>query len=183
MEEGPRERLDLFLADNPAGADPGLYPWRLLACLSWLHEHLGERRRSGAHLRRRLFRRRASHSDDNHLDAVRGGIAISGLYDLEQIRLNYINEKLRLDEAEAPRNSPRLNFPPMAGPLIVSYGTAELPELSCQSIDYAETGSSAGYRGVCCRSTGPTTLRSSKRWPSQTGSSCRLYSPWCEAEA
>src|SRR6516162_578297 len=67
------------------------------------------------------------------LGAVRGGIAISGLYDLEPIRLNYLNEKLGLDEAEAERNSPMLNFPPMSGPLIVTYGTAELPELCRQS--------------------------------------------------
>jgi arylformamidase len=39
------------------------------------------------------------------LGAVRGGIAISGLYDLEPIRLNYLNEKLGLDEAEAQRTA------------------------------------------------------------------------------
>ena len=38
--------------------------------------------------------------------AVRGGLAISGIYDLEPMRLSYINDKLRLDEAEARRNSP-----------------------------------------------------------------------------
>jgi arylformamidase len=81
------------------------------------------------------------------LGAVRGGIAISGLYDLEPIRLNYLNEKLRLDQAEAQRNSPMLNFPPMAGPLIVTYGTAELPELCRQSIDYAQAWVERGLPG------------------------------------
>ena len=28
---------------------------------------------------------------------VAGGVAISGIYDLEPIRLNYLNDKLRLD--------------------------------------------------------------------------------------
>jgi arylformamidase len=81
------------------------------------------------------------------LAAVKGVIAISGLYDLEPIRLNYLNEKLGLDEAEARRNSPMLNFPPMAGPLIVTFGTAELPELRRQSIEYAQAWVERGLSG------------------------------------
>ena len=54
---------------------------------------------------------------------------------------------LGLDEAEAKRHSPMLNFPPLAGPLIVTYGTAELPELCRQSIDYAQAWVEHGLRG------------------------------------
>jgi arylformamidase len=39
------------------------------------------------------------------LPAVRGGRAISGIYDLEPIRLNYLNDKLGVDQVEAERNS------------------------------------------------------------------------------
>jgi arylformamidase len=39
------------------------------------------------------------------LPAVRGGLAISGIYDLEPIRLNYLNDKLDLDLVETERNS------------------------------------------------------------------------------
>ena len=60
------------------------------------------------------------------LGVVRGGLAISGLYDLEPIRLNYLNEKLRLDEAEAGRNSPLLHLPTKAGSLVVAYGKSSL---------------------------------------------------------
>src|SRR4029077_7255594 len=81
------------------------------------------------------------------LGVVRGGIEISGVYDLESIRLNYLNETLGLDEAEAQRNSPQLNFPPMPGPLIVTYGTAELPELCRQSVDYAQAWVERGLPG------------------------------------
>jgi hypothetical protein len=116
--------------------------------ISWLHEHLGD---YGADSGRIYV---AGHSAGGHLTAmtmplgeVRGGIAISGVYDLEPVRLNYLNEKLGLDEAEAQRNSPMLNFPPMAGPLIVTYGTAELPELCRQSIDYAQTWVGRGLPG------------------------------------
>jgi arylformamidase len=65
--------------------------------------------------------------------AARGGLAISGIYDLEPMRLSYINEKLRLDEDEARRNSPG----PTDKPLYVAYGGDELPEMCRQSEDYA----------------------------------------------
>jgi acetyl esterase/lipase len=67
---------------------------------------------------------------------VRGGLAISGIYDLEPIRLCYLNEKLRLDEAEMRRNSP-VNIPRVEKPLVIAYGTSELPELQRQSREFA----------------------------------------------
>jgi arylformamidase len=78
---------------------------------------------------------------------VRGGLAISGIYDLEPIRLNYLNEKLGLDPREAERNSPLLHLPPMAGELVVAYGTKELPELCRQSIEYAQAWTERGLAG------------------------------------
>ena len=66
--------------------------------------------------------------------AVKGGLAISGIYDLEPMRLSYINDKLRLDEAEARRNSPG----PTEKRLLIAYGADELPELCRQSEDYAK---------------------------------------------
>jgi len=106
--------------------------------IGWLHEHLGD---YGADPGRIYV---AGHSAGGHLTAmtmplgaVRGGIAISGLYDLEPIRLNYLKDKLGLDEAAARRNSPMLHVPTQAGPLIITYGTGELPELCRQSIDYS----------------------------------------------
>jgi len=107
--------------------------------VEWLGEHLGD---YGADPTRLYL---SGWSAGGHLTAmamplrvVRGGIAISGLFDLEPIRLNYLNEKLGLDAAEAARNSPLLHLPPMAGELIVAYGTAELPELCRQSIEYGQ---------------------------------------------
>jgi len=69
--------------------------------------------------------------------AVRAGLAISGIYDLEPMRLSYINDKLRLDEAEQKRNSPML-LPAEKKPLVVAYGKAELPELQRQSEEYGK---------------------------------------------
>jgi len=67
---------------------------------------------------------------------VRGGLAISGIFDLEPIRLCYLNEKLQLDAEEMLRNSP-LRGPRIEKPLVVAYGDAELPELQRQSKEFA----------------------------------------------
>jgi acetyl esterase/lipase len=71
------------------------------------------------------------------LPAVNAGLAISGLYDLEPIRHCYVNDKLRLDELEAQRNSPISN-PAFSEPITIAYGARELPELCRQSEDYAK---------------------------------------------
>ena len=68
--------------------------------------------------------------------AANAGLAISGIYDLEPIRLCYLNEKLRLDELEAKRNSP-ISAPAFSEPITVAYGKNELPELQRQSEEYA----------------------------------------------
>lgn len=81
------------------------------------------------------------------LDAVKGGLAISGLYDLEPIRLSYLNSRLGLDAAEAARNSPLAHLPAKAAPLVIAYGTAELPELRRQSISYADAWNERGLPG------------------------------------
>ena len=65
--------------------------------------------------------------------AVKGGLAISGIFDLEPMRLSYINEKLRLDQDEARRNSPGRT----EKPLFIAYGADELPELCRQSEEYS----------------------------------------------
>ena len=96
----------------------------------------------------------SGHSAGGHLTAmamadarVAGGVAISGIYDLEPIRLNYLNEKLGLDTAEAQRNSPMLHLPARAAPLVVTVGLGELPELIRQSQEFATAWQKRGLPG------------------------------------
>jgi arylformamidase len=96
----------------------------------------------------------AGHSAGGHLtamamydDRVAGGVAISGIYDLEPIRLNYLNEKLGLDPTETDRNSPIRHLPSAAAPLVVTVGLGELPELIRQSEEYARAWQQRGLRG------------------------------------
>jgi arylformamidase len=105
--------------------------------LQFVHERLEEfglaRRRlvavgwsSGAHLVATQLAR----------PIVAGGLAVSGVYDLEAMRLSANNDVLHLDEEESIRNSPLFNLPSDSAPLVISFGAGELPEFQRQSSDY-----------------------------------------------
>lgn len=82
--------------------------------------------------------------------AVRGGLAISGIFDLEPIRLSFLNEKLGLDANDVARLSPLLDAARHQRPLMVAYGTDELPELQRQSREYATARTTAALPGRVC---------------------------------
>jgi arylformamidase len=67
---------------------------------------------------------------------VRGGMAISGIYDLEPIRHSYLNVKLKLDETMSRRNSPMMQPGGPLKPLSLVAGSAELPLLRKQTADF-----------------------------------------------
>lgn len=90
------------------------------------------------------------HSAGGHLAAMTAGVPgvtaalpISGLFDLEPVRLSYLNQLLSMDADEASTNSPiRLRLP--AGPMSVAFGGDELPELVRQSQDFVSALKQAG---------------------------------------
>jgi arylformamidase len=93
----------------------------------------------------------AGHSAGAHLAAmmlneagVIGILPVSGLFDLEPIRLSFVNDKLGLDEEAALRNSPIRHIPAKAPPAVVAWGGNELPELRRQSAEYCDALQAAG---------------------------------------
>ena len=72
------------------------------------------------------------------------GLAISGIYDIEPCRLNYLNEKLDVTLDEQIALSPIRQLPSRSPPLTIAYGLAELPELQRQSRDYHAARKAAG---------------------------------------
>jgi arylformamidase len=66
-------------------------------------------------------------------DVVKAGAGISGLYDLEPIRLSYLNETLGLTAETARRNSPVHAVPEAAGPLLLAVGALEGDEYHRQT--------------------------------------------------
>jgi arylformamidase len=83
---------------------------------------------------------------------IKGGVAISGIYDLEPIRHSYLNVKLGLDEAMSRRNSPMMLTTDAKKPLALTVGGAELPLLRKQTADFAayrvKHGLPVGYEEV-----------------------------------
>jgi arylformamidase len=74
---------------------------------------------------------------------IKGGVAISGIYDLEPIRHSYLNVKLGLDEAMSQRNSPML-LKHAVKPMALVVGGEELPLLRKQTADFAAYRASHG---------------------------------------
>jgi arylformamidase len=70
-------------------------------------------------------------------DVIRGVCAISGVFDLEPIRLCYLNEVVGLDEAEARRNSPLHQTLHGRCPVIVAVGELETKAFHQQSRAFA----------------------------------------------
>jgi arylformamidase len=66
-------------------------------------------------------------------DVVKGGTGLSGLYDLEPIRLSYLNATLGLSPEVARRHSPVLLAPPRSGRLLLAVGGTEGPEYHRQT--------------------------------------------------
>lgn len=75
---------------------------------------------------------------------VDAGLLISGIYDLEPIRLGVLNEKLSLSTEEVSTLSPALLRARPEIPVVIAYGEQELSELRRQSLDYAVGRSTSG---------------------------------------
>ena len=96
----------------------------------------------------------AGHSAGGHLAACHRAhpavalvLGISGLYDLEPIRLGRLNDKLDLSEDEVERLSPDRQIGRGAKTLL-TVGAIELPELVRQTVDYAAHLQAAGESAI-----------------------------------
>ena len=78
-------------------------------------------------------------------DLIKGGVSISGIYDLEPIRLCYLNDTLGMDPAEASRNSPIEQRYPLAAPLMLVSGDIESEEYARQAAAMIAVWEANGY--------------------------------------
>lgn len=69
-------------------------------------------------------------------DTLRSAALISGIYDLEPVRLSYRNEMLKLDRAGEIRNSPCRNLPLSGPPLLIGYGEFDTAEFKRQAQEF-----------------------------------------------
>ncbi len=78
-------------------------------------------------------------------DLVKGACSIGGLYDMEAIRLSYLNKTLKMSAAEAARNAPLAQRYPVAAPLSLVVAIDETPEYHRQSQAMADLWRGLGY--------------------------------------
>lgn len=77
-------------------------------------------------------------------DTIKGGICISGMYDLKPVRLSFRRNYIKFDDELEQALSPQRHLDKLTTPLIVAYGTFETPEFQRQGRDFAAAVKAAG---------------------------------------
>lgn len=80
-------------------------------------------------------------------DIIKGGIPISGVFDLHPLRYSYLQPKLLLTHEIILRQSPHLNIPRSGPPLLVTFGEDETMEFHRQSTDFLQAWRDNGLQG------------------------------------
>ncbi|MDX1710977.1 MAG: alpha/beta hydrolase [Rhodovibrionaceae bacterium] len=122
--------------------------------VAWLHRNAGKHRIDAG----RIFV--SGHSAGGHLaamtllsdwaafdlpaDTVKGVCAVSGIYELEPIRLSYHQPVVQLTPEDVDALSPLRNQPASATPLVLAVGGEETEEFHLQQAELAERWSAAG---------------------------------------
>ena len=75
---------------------------------------------------------------------VAGGLPISGIYDIEPIRLTPLNDAVRLQKSDVSGLSPMFMKPMSPGPAVVAYGGGEYDEFHRQAHDLASAWAGHG---------------------------------------
>jgi arylformamidase len=128
------------------------------ACVAWAFANAG---RFGADPARLTI---SGHSAGGHLvamalatdwpgtydlprDVLKGGVAISGLFDLGFLPYSYVQPKVQASWGQVGRLSPLRHLPREAPPLVVAVGERETDEFRRQSRDFHAAWRAAGLKG------------------------------------
>jgi arylformamidase len=125
------------------------------AAVAWVHRHAQEfggdptqihvgGSSAGGHLAAMML----SHGWESDFDVPNGLVAsatlLSGLYDLEPVRLGHPNEWLKLGTTDVAALSPLAHLPARAVPIIISYAPSETDEFKRQSEVYMAAAAARG---------------------------------------
>jgi arylformamidase len=78
---------------------------------------------------------------------IKGGVAVSGLFDLRPLQHSWLQPTLQLTDSLSMDQSPLFQIPSRAGSLVLSVGGEETPAFHRQSHDYLAAWRKAGLRG------------------------------------
>ena len=77
-------------------------------------------------------------------EIIKGGICLSGIYDLAPARISVRSSYVKFDDAMVQSLSPQRHIDQIASPLIIAYGSYETPEFQRQSREFAASVQAAG---------------------------------------
>jgi len=79
-------------------------------------------------------------------DIIKGGVCISGMYDLTPVRLSARSRYVAFDDTTVAALSPIRHLDRLQAPLVVAYGTRETPEFQRQNREFTAAVEAAGKR-------------------------------------
>jgi arylformamidase len=77
-------------------------------------------------------------------DIIKGGLCMSGMYDMKAVRLSKRNAYVIFDDDMEEKMSSQRHLDRLRAPIIVTYGTNETPEFQRQNRDFAAAVKAAG---------------------------------------
>jgi arylformamidase len=77
-------------------------------------------------------------------DILKGGMCISGIYDLIPVSLSARSNYVEFDDTTTAALSPIRHLDRLRAPLVVAYGTCETPEFQRQNREFAAAVEAAG---------------------------------------
>jgi arylformamidase len=144
-----------FVAVKDAGGDLGVMAAQVRRAIAWVHQNAASFDGDAD----RLYI--GGHSSGGHLcgvalvtdwrdefglppDAVKGGICMSGMFDLAPVRLSWRRTYVHFTDAMTEAMSSQRHVDKLRAPIVVTCGTFETPEFQRQSRDFAAAVKSAG---------------------------------------
>jgi arylformamidase len=88
------------------------------------------------------------------MDAIKGGLCCSGMFDLEAVRLSARSSYVAFDDATEQALSPQRQLDRVSCPVVIAYASLDSPEFQRQSRDFAEALAKAGKSVTVLRGDG-----------------------------
>jgi arylformamidase len=77
-------------------------------------------------------------------DIIKGGLCMSGMYDMKPVRLSKRGDYIKFDDDMEDKMSAQRHIDRLRAPIVVTYGTNETPEFQRQNRDFAAAVKAAG---------------------------------------
>jgi arylformamidase len=144
-----------FIAVKAAGGDIGIMAQQVRRGIAWVYKNAAS---FGGDASRLYI---GGHSSGGHLcgvalvtdwqkdfglppDCIRGGLCMSGMYDMKPVRLSVRSTYVNFTDAMEQAMSAQRQIDKLRAPITVTYGTFETPEFQRQSRDFAAAVKAAG---------------------------------------